>query len=157
MLLWRAILEVSRKDTNIRYLFGPVTMGRKFSPVSRELLHRFVMRECGDEEMAGAITARNTLDLKIPREVDIIRLEEGCGNFSQLGNIVNGIEGGKRYLPVLFRHYANVGCKYAGFAEWKELDNAVAGLTVLDFRNVSQSFLNRYYGEEGAKAFIASR
>lgn len=157
MLLWRAILEVSRKYKNIRYLFGPVSMGRKFSPLSRELLHRYVMRTYGDPELAAKISPRKFLDLQIPKEVDIKKLDEACRNFSQLGNIVNGIEGGKRMLPVLFRHYANMGCHYAGFGEWKELDHATTGLAILDLRNINLSFLNRYYGEEGAREFLANR
>ncbi|MEL7429230.1 MAG: GNAT family N-acyltransferase [Pseudomonadota bacterium] len=157
MLLWRAILEVPRKNKAVRYLFGPVTMGQKYSPVSRELLRRFIMKHCGDKAMEGFVSPRNDLDFRIPKEVDLKRLEEACGNFSQLGNIVTGLEGGKRMLPVLFRHYANVGCRYIGFGEWKELDNATTGLTILDLHNISPSLIQRYFGEDGAKAFLAGR
>lgn len=157
MLLWRAILEVPRKNKAIRYLFGPVTMGQKYNPVSHELLQRFIMRTCGDSAMDGFVTPKKSLDLNIPREVDISKLDDACSNFSQLGNIITGFEGGKRMLPVLFRHYANVGCKYIGFGKWKELDNATTGLTILDLQNISPTLITRYYGEEGAKAFLANR
>ena len=157
MLLWRAILEVPRKNKNIKYLFGPVTMGRNFNPVSRELLRRFVMRHWRDEAMDGFITPKLALDLEIPREVKINQLEKGCGDYSKLGNIVSGFEGGQRSLPVLFRHYAHVGCKYIGFGEWRELDNATTGITILDLDNISRSLLTRYFGDEGAKSFLSGR
>lgn len=157
MLLWRAILEVPRKNKKIRYLFGPVTMGQSFNPVSRELLRRFVMRNWGDETMNGFISPKLALNLEIPREVKINQLEQGCGDYSKLGNIVSGFEGGQRSLPVLFRHYANVGCKYIGFGEWKELDSATTGITILDLKNVSGSLMNRYLGDEGTKSFLSGR
>ncbi|MEM7290114.1 MAG: GNAT family N-acyltransferase [Pseudomonadota bacterium] len=157
MLLWRAILEVPKRNKAVRYLFGPVTIGQKFSPVSRELLKRYIMKNCGDEAMKDHVTPRNALHFEIPREVEMQRLENACGNFSQLGNIVTGLEGGQRMLPVLFRHYANVGCKFISFAEWKELDNATAGLTILDLKKVNTGLINRYFGDEGAKAFLHGR
>ena len=157
MLLWRAILEVPRQNKAVRYLFGPVTMGQKFTPVSRELLRRFIMRECGDASMEGFVSPKTDLNFDIPKEVELARLENACGDFSQLGNIVTGLEGGKRMLPVLFRHYANVGCKYIGFGEWKELDHATAGLTILDLKNISPSLIKRYYGADGAKDFLFGR
>ena len=157
MLLWRAILEVPRRNKQIKYLFGPVTMGQNFNPVSRELLQRFVMRNWRDETMDGFITPKLALNLPIPREVKINQLEEGCGDYSKLGNIVSGFEGGQRSLPVLFRHYANVGCKYIGFGEWKELDSATTGITILNLHNISPSLLTRYFGDEGAKSFLSGR
>lgn len=157
MLLWRAILEVPRHNKQIKYLFGPVTMGQNFNPVSRELLRRFVMRHWRDEKMDGFISPKVELDLDIPREVNIRQLEAGCSDYSRLGNIVAGFEAGKRSLPVLFRHYANVGCKYIGFGEWKELDHATTGVTILDLHNISQSLIERYFGKEGAREFLENR
>ena len=157
MVLWRGILEIPRQNKSIKYLFGPVTMGRTFNPVSHELLRRFIMSYCGDEQMKEFVTPRRQLDLQIPREVNMSELENACRSFAELGNIVNGFEGGKRNLPVLFRHYANIGCRYVGFGEWKELDYATAGLTVLELKNISQSLIQRYYGAEGANAFLAGR
>lgn len=157
MLLWRAILEVPRKNKDIKYLFGPVTMGRNFNPVSRELLRRFVMRHWGEKSMSGFIKPKRELKLDIPREVHISQLEQGCSDYSKLGNIVAGFEGGKRTLPVLFRHYAEVGCKYIDFGEWKELDDATTGITILDLNNVSRSLITRYFGDDGAKSFLSGR
>ncbi len=123
-------------------------MGQNFNPVSRELLRRFVMRHWGDEKMDGFISPKLALNLEIPREVKINQLEQGCSDYSKLGNIVSGFEGGQRSLPVLFRHYANVGCKYIGFGEWKELDSATTGITILDLKQVSSLLMNRYFGDE---------
>ena len=132
-------------------------MGRTYNPISRELLRRYMMRHWGDETMKGFVNPRKALNLQIPREVEIEKLADACGSFAQLGNLIHGIEGGKRNLPVLFRHYANCGCKFAGFGEWKELDHATAGLTVLDLKNSSKAFIQRYFGKEGAEAFFAGR
>lgn len=157
MLLWRGFLEIPNRDKDIKYLFGPVTMGQTFNPLSRELLRRYIMRNCADEKMSGLVTPRRELNFDIPREVEIDKLADACGSFAQLGNLINGIEAGKRSLPVLFRHYANCGCKFAGFGEWRELDHATAGLTVLDLKDSSKSFIQRYFGKEGAEAFFAGR
>ncbi len=157
MLLWRGFLEIPKRDKNIKYLFGPVTMGRRFNPVSRELVRRYIMRNFGETSMLGLVSAKRELKFDIPREVEIEKLEDGCGSFAQLGNIVHGVEGGERCLPVLFRHYANCGCKFIGFGEWRELDGATTGLTLLDLRNGSKSFMQRFFGKEGAEAFMAGR
>jgi len=157
MLLWRGILEVVSCDKSIKYLFGPVTMGRNFTPVSRELVRRYIMEHYQDGRMEGFITPKRRLNFEIPREVNLDMLSNACNSFSKLGNLVNGFEGGKRNLPVLFRHYAQVGCKFVGFGEWKELDNATAGLTILDLKEMNPNLLIRYYGNDGADAFMEGR
>ena len=157
MLLWRAILEIPRRNKAIKYLFGPVTMGQNFNPVSRELLRRYIMQNFLDETMQGQLSPKRALDFEIPREVDMGALEKACSSFSKLGNIIDGIEGGNRQLPVLFRHYANVGCKYIGFGEWKELDHATAGVTILDLQNINPTLIRRFFGKEGAIEFLANR
>jgi len=157
MLLWRAILEVAKLDKNIKYLFGPVTMGQNFSPISRELVRRHIMEYYQDGSMEGFIKPKRSLNFEIPREVNLDTLSSACNSFSKLGNLINGFEGGQRNLPVLFRHYAQVGCKYVGFGEWKELDNATAGLTMLDLKDINKNLLVRYFGNEGAAAFQAGR
>lgn len=157
MLLWRAILELVKEDKNIKYLFGPVTMGQNFTPVSRELVRRYIMENYGEVSMEGFVIPKRQLNFEIPREVNLDILSSACNSFSKLGNLINGFEGGKRNLPVLFRHYAQVGCKYAGFGEWKELDNATAGLTILDIKEINPNLLVRYFGNEGAVAFQAGR
>lgn len=159
MLLWRGFLEIPNRNKHIKYLFGPVTMGKTFTPVSRELLRRFIMNQYREESMRGFVSPIRKLKLDIPREVEIEKLESGCRNFSQLSNIIDGLEGGKRSLPVLFRHYTNNGCKFIGFGEWPELDDATAGLTILDFSRSSEcrGIIQRYFGKEGAEAFFAGR
>ncbi len=157
MLLWRGILEIPKRDHGIKYLFGPVTMGRAFKPVSHELLRRFVMEHCRDEGMVGFVEAKRKLEFDIPREIDLDKMASACNSFAQLSAIVSGFEGGKRDLPVLFRHYAHIGCRYIGFGEWKELDRATAGLTVLDLKNMSKTLLSRFFGKEGMEAFLLGR
>jgi len=157
MLLWRAILELVKDDKKIKYLFGPVTMGRNFTPVSRELVRRYIMENYNETSMKGFIKPKRRLNFKIPREVNLDILSSACNSFAKLGNLINGFEGGKRNLPVLFRHYAQVGCKYAGFGEWEELDNATAGLTILDIKEINKNLLVRYFGNEGAEAFMVGR
>ncbi len=159
MLLWRGFLEIPNRNKDIKYLFGPVTMGKTFTPVSRELVRRFIMRTCNDESMNGYVSPKRSLNFDIPKEVEIEKLDQACRSFSQLGNIIHGLEGGKRSLPVLFRHYANNGCKFIGFGEWKELDCATAGLTIVDFSKSDESrgIIQRHFGKEGADAFFAGR
>lgn len=157
MLLWRAILEIPKRDKSIKYLFGPVTMGRNFNPVSRELLRRYIMNNLEEKSISQYFSPKKSLSFDIPREVDMKELETACSSFAKLGNIIDGIEGGKRQLPVLFRHYANVGCKYAGFGEWKALDQATAGITILDLADINKTLIRRYFGREGAQEFLLER
>ncbi|PCI03382.1 MAG: hypothetical protein COB78_10505 [Hyphomicrobiales bacterium] len=157
LLLWRGILEVVSRNKDIKYLFGPVTMGQTFTPVSRELLHRFIMDKCLQEGMDGFVTPKRQMSLDIPREVAVDDMVDACHNFADVANFINGFEGGKRSLPVLFRHYKNIGCNYLGFAEWPELDNAAVGLTMLDLKNIRPAFLNRNFGPEGSREFLLGR
>lgn len=156
-LLWRGILEIAVRDKNIKYMFGPVTMGRAFKPVSRELLHRYIMNNCLEEEMDGFVRPLHQLKLDIPKEVAVEDMARACHNFSDVANLISGFEAGKRTLPVLFRHYTTVGCKYLGVAEWPELDHAAAGLTMLDLHKIRQKLLKRYLGAEQSEQFLVGR
>jgi putative hemolysin len=157
MMMWRAIMDILRRDKTIKYLIGPVTISRAFSPLSRHVLKRFLETACLNAQLAGSATPRHRFDLPIPPQVDLDDLVGSAKSLVDIGCVIEAMEHGQRKLPVLYRQYSNIGLKYVATGEWPELDHAMASLAVLDLADARRDFIARYLGKENVDGFFEGR
>jgi hypothetical protein len=81
-------------------------------------------------------------------------LPEQLENFEALDEAVSLIEGDKG-VPVLFKHYAKLGGRFAGFNVDPGFGDALDGLVVVDLAYTDPRFLAMYMGREEARAYQA--
>jgi putative hemolysin len=113
MLLWKGIGRWLQLHPRYRRLFGAVSISADYKPMSRALIARWASRHLKLEGITPLrIMARRPF--LTPLKGEARSLPGRLGDFEALDEAVSLIEGG-RGVPVLFKHYAKLGGRFAGF------------------------------------------
>lgn len=154
LALWFGILGVWLDDPRYHLLFGPAWIQRSYHTKSIALISRYLLTKCVAGEFISHVKPKHPLAAERFGEFDVDRVIEGANDFRAIDHLVRAIEGGRRGAPTLFKRYLDVGARFAGFAQWRELDDVVVGLAILDKANAShvyESFLSRF--KRGARTY----
>jgi hypothetical protein len=138
-------------------LFGPVSISRDYSDLSRRLIATTLLQHSQAKDLALMVKPRNPANLKPVR----IR---GCGHppsqicfqdFKEVCSVIADVEFKHRDVPVLLRHYLNLGGQILAFNIDRTFGNALDGLIVVDLTQTDRKTLQRYLCAEGAAAFLS--
>jgi len=153
MLLWKGIGRWLLQNPRYGRLFGAVSISDAYNPVSRALMARWANRHL---RFKGAfpmqVVPRRPYPAPLKGEAKgLPGLLEG---FDALDEAVSLIEGDKG-VPVLFKHYARLGGRFAGFNSDPAFGDVLDGLVVVDLAHTDPRLLAVYMGKEQAAAFQA--
>jgi hypothetical protein len=70
-------------------------------------------------------------------------------------SVIADVEFKQRDVPVLLRHYLNLGGQILAFNIDRNFGRVMDGLIVVDLTQTDRKTLERYMGLEGAAAFLA--
>ncbi|WP_291438792.1 lysophospholipid acyltransferase family protein [Desulfovibrio sp.] len=143
MLLWKGIARLALlRGTGT--LFGPASMGLDYGPCSVDMLWRHLRMRHWHAPLAAFVRGRRPRVLR--RELPFARHMD----YSGVNALVRQMEGG-RNLPILFKHYLQLGGRIAAFHEDRAFGTLDA-LLVVDLLNAPEKQLRRFMGEEGMAA-----
>lgn len=157
LLLWRGIGTYVARNPRYRMLFGPVSISRDYSDLSRRLMATTLMRHSQAKELALMVKPRK------PARLDPIRIR-GCDDtthdvqfqdFKEVCSVVADIEFQQKEVPVLLRQYLNLGGQILSFNIDKLFSDVMDGLIVVDLLQTERKTLERYMGAEGLFTFLA--
>lgn len=153
-LLWRGIGEFLVRHPQYKTLFGPVSISRSYSELSRRLMLDFLTSEHGDGPWAGRVKARR------PPKARLARAEKALfagllRNVDDLSVLVSEIEADGKGVPVLLRHYLRLNATLLGFNRDPEFGNCIDGLIMVDLRTSDPKLLKRFMGDEGFRRYCA--
>ncbi|RNC71049.1 MAG: lysophospholipid acyltransferase family protein [Desulfuromonadales bacterium] len=157
LLLWKGIGRFVAANPRYRVLFGAVSISREYSDLSRQLIVSTLQQGRLIPELARMVTARTPLRLKPLR----VRGCEPAGDWpaaldlEDVAAMVADIEVDHKGVPVLLRHYVNLGGKFLGFNIDREFSDVLDGLVLVDLLETEGKTLERYMGKDGARAFLA--
>ncbi len=140
LLLWKGIGQLVLRY-GVRTLFGPSSIGLNYRPQSVDLLWRHLRLRHWHAPLADLVEGRRPRALR--EELPFAR---GL-DYAAVNNLVRQMEGG-RALPILFKHYLQLGGRIAAFHEDRRFGTLDA-LLVVDLLNVPDKLLRRYVGDEG--------
>ncbi len=141
MLLWKGIGRMIVRH-KLRTLFGPCSMGLGYAEASAEVLRQVLQENHWDTYLGGfAQGKRQPREFSSPNVPNIQGLDYKMSN-----RIVKDIEGGKG-LPILFKHYLQLGGRIAAFHEDKDFGTLDA-LLVVDLAYTPEKVLLRYMSPE---------
>jgi putative hemolysin len=146
LALWRGIGAFLEKQPQYRYLFGPVSISGRYKTASKQLIASY-LRPVADRAAPQIVTAHKPpqADFKFKRAV-----EEQALHVLQLDDIdamIKDIEPDRCGLPVLLRHYVNLGGRILAFNEDARFSLAVDGLLLIDLVNADRRRLDRFLGK----------
>ena len=158
LLLWKGIGHYLVANPQYRYLIGPVSISSDYSADSRQLMTNTLSRHYLINELANLVSPRLPVPLK-PLKI--------CGFSSQqadpllrdmddVSTLIADIEDDSKGIPVLLRHYLNLGGKLLAFNLDPAFSNVIDGLLLVDLLQTDRKQLQRYMGHEGYK-FYTSR
>jgi len=144
LMLWKGIGRFAAM-TGARTLFGPSSIGLGYAPESVFMLRQH-LKECySAPHLAGLAQGRRSpRPFRGPNAPDARGLE-----YKALDRAVKGIEGDKG-LPILFKHYLQLGGRIAAFHEDRKFGTLDA-LMIVDLAQAPEKLLLRYMGAEGLR------
>lgn len=135
-MLWKGILYFLIKNPEYRYLIGPVTISGKYSEVSKDLIMKFIKRNCWDKELAECIAPRSKYRVDSnDRDVDVM-VEASGDDIGTLDKLIGDIEPSSDKLPVLLKKYISLNGRIIGFNIDPKFNMCLDGLLILDLFDV---------------------
>lgn len=138
-LLWKGILYFLLANPQYRYLYGPVSISKHYTDVTKALIVEFVQQYFFDEKLAKHVAPRKPFRVKT-RSVNTRLLAENLrGQFDALEDFVENIEPAHFKVPVLFRQYLKQNARFIAFNVDPLFSDCLDGLMILDIRHLPES------------------
>jgi putative hemolysin len=155
LLLWKGIGRFVVNNPRYRMLFGPVSITRDYSDLSRKLIAGTLHAELPLPELSRLVRPRVPFHPKLRIRGCSGKLARTfCGSMDQVAPLVADIEVRQKGIPVLLRHYLNLGGKLLTFNLDPQFSDVLDGLILIDLLQTDRKTLQRYMGCEGADAFF---
>ena len=147
-LLWKGILHFLLANPQYRYLYGPVSISKEFSDISKSVIVEFVKRFCFDTELAAVVRPRKPFRVKTKSVNTRLLAEMLHGEFDALESFVEAIEPAHFKVPVLFRQYLKQNARFIAFNVDPNFSDCLDGLMILDLRNLPASTIEALQQEK---------
>ncbi len=157
LLLWKGIGGFVARHPHYRRLFGPVSISRDYTDLSRRLIATTLLQHSQAKDLALMVRPRRPVKIapiRVPgcrARSELLHLQD----FKEVCAVIADIEFQKRDVPVLLRHYLNLGGQLIGFNIDREFGDVMDGLIVVDLLQTDRKTLERYMGADGVAAFMA--
>jgi putative hemolysin len=157
LLLWRGIGAYIAARPRYRYLFGPVSISRDYSDLSRRLIATTLLHHRQAADLSTLVKPRTPLK---PRPLRVRGCSPAwpvdfCRDIEEVSSVVADIELAQRGVPVLLRHYLNLGGRLLAFNRDRNFGDVLDGLILVDLLDTAPRTLERYMSKEGAQGFLA--
>ncbi|WP_291402881.1 GNAT family N-acyltransferase [Daejeonella sp.] len=134
-LLWRGVLQFVSKNSNYKYLIGPVSISNIFSKLSKSLIVDFILKNNYDYELANYVKPRKKFRLDFSK-IDKDLLNEAGETIQDLDTLISDIERSNMRFPVLLRKYLSLNAKIISFNIDPKFSDCLDGFMVLDLDSV---------------------
>ncbi|MFZ4543690.1 MAG: GNAT family N-acetyltransferase [Saprospiraceae bacterium] len=138
-LLWKGIMTFLIKNPRYRYLFGPVSISRQYSDVSRNVIVTYLKKYYFDKEMAKNLVPRKPYKIsntKVDNEILVRTFGEELAN---LDKFIQMTEEGEARLPVLLRQYLRQNARFIGFNVDPRFSDCLDGFIIADVNDLPES------------------
>jgi hypothetical protein len=150
-LLWKGILAFLIENPRYNYLFGPVSISRQFSDVSRGLIVAFLKKHYFNDKLAEHLRPRMPFKVK-KTKVDLpFLIETFGGDITNLDKFIEGIEPSASRMPVLLRQYIRQNARFIGFNIDPNFSDALDGFIILDLKNLPAKTIENLQKERGVQ------
>ena len=154
MLLWKGIGRFASRQPRYRNLFGPVSISADYHATSTRLLLSFLKATQGVSGLSRLVRPRKPVKDVKPRDWDPASIGS-IQNLDDVDELVREIERNERAVPVLVRQYLKLGGVFLGFNVDPDFRDVVDGLILVDLLKMNRRLLRFYFGEDGARDFVA--
>ncbi len=144
--LWFGIGAYLKEHTNIKYMFGPVSLSASYPKMARELIVYFYSKYFGEDDLI--VTSKNRFILTKQEQSE-------CGNILNSGNYIDDFRILKKHLshmgitiPTLYKQYSelcdNRGVRFLDFGVDPDFENCIDGFILVEVNKIKEIKRNRY-------------
>jgi putative hemolysin len=140
-LLWKGILYFLLKHPEYRYLYGPMSISKYYSKLSRSIIVAYLKKYHFHTELAAFIRPRKPFRMK-SKKVDLALLLDTMGDeLRALDDFIEEVEEKHLRMPVLMRQYVKLNARFISFNLDPNFSDVLDGLILLDLKDVPESTL----------------
>lgn len=157
LLLWKGIGSFVVKYPRYRMLFGPVSISRDYSDLSRQLIASTLLKLSPATELKALVRPVTPPRMKPVRLQGAGRIagEHFCHDMEEVCSVIGEIEFGVSCIPILLKHYLNLGGRLLSFNIDKKFGDSMDGLILVDLLQSDPRTLQRYFGKVGLDHFYS--
>ncbi len=156
LLLWKGIGHYLSRFPRYRYLFGPVSISRDYSLAAKQLMTQVLTEQYRLNELAALVKPRTPLTFKPQLLAGLdLKQQSFLQEVDNLSVLVSDMEADGKGIPVLLRHYLNLGGQILAFNRDPEFSDVIDGLLLVDLLETDKKQLQRYMGKEGYAEYMA--
>ena len=134
-LLWKGILYFLIKNSEYRYLIGPVSISNRFSDFSKSMIITYIKKNYYDKKLSRYIRPRKRYNVP-GYNIDEAIILESADNLQKFDKFIDDVETSGYKMPILLKRYLKLNGKIISFNVDPKFNNALDGLLVLDLFDV---------------------
>jgi putative hemolysin len=134
-LLWKGILYFLIKNSEYRYLIGPVSISNRFSDFSKSMIITYIKKNYYDRKLSRYIRPRKKYIVP-GYNIDEEIILESADNLQKFDRFIDDVETSGYKMPILLKRYLKLNGKIISFNVDPKFNNALDGLLVLDLFDV---------------------
>jgi len=155
LLLWKGIGRFVALNPQYRHLFGPVSISQDYHPLARSLMIKALRSQGAPSALRGLVRPRTPFRSKTIRLSGCSprSLEALSNGLEQVDGLVAALQPELGGIPVLMRHYLNLGGRILEFNCDPDFSDVIDGFILVDLMQAPLPVLGRTMGSEAATTF----
>ena len=153
-LLWKGIAQYVARHPQYKTLFGPVSIGNNYQPISRRFIVDCLGRSDYRHALADLVTARTPFRARTIKDRAFRVGAPLLSDIEEVSGLISDIEPDRKGIPILLKQYLKLGGKLLGFNVDHNFSDVLDGLILLDLTRTDDRLLTRLMGEESAARFL---
>ncbi len=146
-LLWKGILFFLLRNPQYEYLYGPMSISKYYSEISKGLIVAFIKKYYFNDALAKHLKARNPFRFK-SRSVDIeILMDNLDDKIRSLDSFVEDVEPNHFRIPVLLKQYLKLNARFISFNVDPNFSDVLDGFILLNLKDVPYSIIENLQRE----------
>ncbi|GHC55247.1 GNAT family N-acetyltransferase [Roseibacillus persicicus] len=146
LALWKGIATFVSRNPKYHRLFGPVSISQDYTPLSKDLIVRFLRENKWNRELGPLVRPLNPF----PGSPEISPHLESIDQVS--ARIAESEDDGKG-IPVLLKQYLKLNATLLEFNLDPAFSNCLDALILVDLHDAPPAILSRYMGKEAYAKF----
>ena len=140
LALWKGIAAYVSRNPRYHRLFGPVSISQDYTPLSQDIIVRFLRENRWNKELGPLVKPLNPF----PGNPEISPLLE---NIDQVSARVSESESDGKGIPILLKQYLKLNATLLEFNLDPAFSNCLDALILVDLHEAPPAVLTRYMGK----------
>lgn len=153
-LLWKGIAHWIARNPHYKKLFGPVSISKDYSSLSRKMIVEFLQDNRMHPNLASYVKPRNPFRYMRTRRMMREFISADLENVDDCSALISSLETDGKGIPTLLKHYLKLNATLLSFNVDKDFASVVDGLIMVDFTETDPRLLAKYMGETNCREYL---